>query len=222
MNARRFFAGAGVFAVAGVAAAISYRHQQHLAATHGQPEALAIIWPLCVDGLVASTGIAIANDRASGDLPRIWALVGFWLGVTVSVVTNWLATAGGLTNHGISAFPAVAFLLAIESLTGRPRPRTVAATVPDAVAVRAGAVAVRQDTRETAARTLVGAEDTAPVPALSKADRMRRTYAEALASGQRMTHRDLAEATGADLSHARRVHGRLVRDYATTAAPSGA
>ncbi len=121
--ARRFFTAAGVAAVAAVAGLLSYRHQQSLAFAHGQPEALSIVWPLCVDGLVASTGIAIATDRAEGYRPRLWALTGFWLGVVVSVLTNWLATEGGLINHGVSAFPALAFLVAVESLSAKPRPR---------------------------------------------------------------------------------------------------
>jgi len=225
---RRFWAGAGVFAVAVVAAAISYRHQQHLAATHGQPEALAIIWPLCVDGLVASCGIAIATDRASGALPRLWAVVGFWLGVSVSVATNWLATEGGLTNHGVSAFPAVAFLIAVESLTGKPRPRRVPATVPALAPVTAPAAqpvpalaavapvmaAVGQASVPDATQTQAVPVPDLAVPATSKADRMRQLYADARTAGQRLTHRELAEATGSDLSHARRVHRAIVRDYA--------
>ena len=137
MNARRFFTAAGVVAVAGVAGAISYRHQEHLAATHGQGS-LAAIWPLCVDGLVTVTALAISTDRAAGHRARLWALVGFWIGVSVSVVTNWLATSGGVINHAVSAFPALAFLLAIESLSSQPRPakpsREIAKPVGDSEA----------------------------------------------------------------------------------------
>lgn len=219
---RRFFTAAGVFAVAAVAAAISYRHQQHLSATHGQPMALALVWPLCVDGLVASCGIAIAADRAGGYLPRVWALVGFWLGVAVSILTNWLATTGGLVNHGISAFPAVAFLISMESLTGRPRVRRALAVVPvpvaepshEAAPVPTPALDAPEPTPATE-ETLAPAQDTMPV---SKADRMRAMYAEALAAGRRLSHADLAEATGSDLSHARRIHRTLVRDTAEAVA----
>jgi len=129
MSARRFFTAAGVVAVAGVAGAISYRHQEHLAATHGQGS-LAAIWPLCVDGLIVVTSIAISTDRAAGFRARLWAVAGFWIGVLVSVTTNWLATSGGIVNHAISAFPALAFLLAIESLSSKPRePKTPTVSV---------------------------------------------------------------------------------------------
>lgn len=121
MTARRFFTALGILAVTAVAGAISYRHQSELALHNGQPALLAAIWPLCVDGLVAVCGIAISTDRAGGYRPRVWALVGFWTGVLVSVATNWLATPGGLIAHAVSAFPAVAFLVAVETLSGKPR-----------------------------------------------------------------------------------------------------
>lgn len=126
MKARRFFTALGIFAVTAVAGAISYRHQSALAMHHGQPHALAAVWPLCVDGLVMSCGIAIATDRATGLRPRPWALIGFWLGVAVSVATNWLATTGGLVAHGVSAFPAIAFLISVEALSSKPRQARVA------------------------------------------------------------------------------------------------
>jgi Protein of unknown function (DUF2637) len=133
MNARRFFTASGVVAVAGVAGAISYRHQEHLAATHGQGS-LAIIWPVCIDGLVTVTALAISADRADGYRARAWALVGFWVGVVVSVTTNWMASSGGVINHGVSAFPALAFLLAVESLSSKPRTLKGVTDVPAAPA----------------------------------------------------------------------------------------
>ena len=122
MNARKVTSVAGVVAVALVAAAISYDHQQHLAATHGQPALLAAIWPLCTDGMIASCATTVALDRAGGFRPRTWAVSGFWLGVAVSILTNWLATSGGVIAHGVCAFPALAFLITIEALSSRPRP----------------------------------------------------------------------------------------------------
>jgi hypothetical protein len=163
MTARRLFTALGVIAVAAVAGGISYRHQQHLAATHGQPHGLSLIWPLCVDGLVTVTALAISTDRAAGLRPRPWALVGFWVGVVVSVVTNWLATSGGLINHGVSAFPALAFLLAVESLSSKPRaPKTAPAMAsPETVnAAEFAAVAVNAVTVKNAPETEPMAEPT--------------------------------------------------------------
>jgi hypothetical protein len=119
---RRFWTVLGLVAVTSVAGAISYEHQSSLALHHGQQYWLAKSWPACVDGLVLVTGLAIADDRSQGMRARLWALSGFWLGVVISVVTNSAATSGGILNHGISAFPAVAFLIAVESLSSKPRP----------------------------------------------------------------------------------------------------
>lgn len=44
----------------------------------------------------------------------------------------------------------------------------------------------------------------------TKVEAMRRAFKEALAAGRTPDHRELAQAAGADLSHARRVHRRLV------------
>ena len=116
-------------AVATVAAVLSYEHQRILATDHGQPDLLAALWPLAVDGLILACGIQVATDRAAGYHSRLWALLGFWLGVIVSVAANALATPGGIVARMISAFPAVALLIAVESLTTRPRRKRTAETV---------------------------------------------------------------------------------------------
>ncbi len=123
MTVRRWAAGAGVAAVAIVAGVISYSHQRHLAATHGQNETAAAIFPLAVDGLILACGVMVTVDRSGGFKPRVWAVVGFWLGVVGSVWANASATTGDSTARIISAFPAVALLIAVETLTSRPKKR---------------------------------------------------------------------------------------------------
>jgi hypothetical protein len=121
MTARRLAAGTGVAAVATVAAVMSYEHQRVLASTHGQPDLLAALWPIAVDGLILACGVQLATDRAGGHAPRLWSVIGFWLGVVVSVAANALATPGGVVDRSISAFPAVALLITVEALTTRPK-----------------------------------------------------------------------------------------------------
>lgn len=120
---RRAAAGTGVFAVAVVAAMISYAHQKQLAADHGQTGILADVWPLGVDGLILGCGIMVATDRLRGYHPRPWALIGFWLGVVVSIASNALAGNAGILARAISAFPAIALLIAVEALTTGPTRR---------------------------------------------------------------------------------------------------
>jgi hypothetical protein len=171
---------AGVVAVALVAAAISYDHQNHLAATHGQPPILAAIWPLCTDGMIASCATTVALDRAGGFRPRAWAVSGFWLGVAVSILTNWLATSGGLIAHGVSAFPALAFLITIEALSSKPKSRKMAASVvTEAPAVTLSGVGIEPHPTPTVAAKPVAVRR---VPAAAKkttttADRIARAWA---------------------------------------------
>ncbi|MBA3488731.1 MAG: DUF2637 domain-containing protein [Longispora sp.] len=134
MSIRRVAAGAGVAAVAAVAGVISYSHQRHLAATHGQNDLVAAIWPLAVDGLILACGVMVTTDRTGGYRPRTWAVAGFWLGVAVSVWANWIATTGDATARAISAFPAVALLIAVETLTSRPKRRQEAVTASEIAA----------------------------------------------------------------------------------------
>lgn len=119
-NVRAIAAGLGVGGVAVVAGLVSYHHQRHLAGLHGQTDMLAAVWPLSVDGLVLATAVQIATDRARGLSPRIWSVIGFWLGVAVSIICNALAAAPDLISRAISAWPALAVFLAIEALTTRP------------------------------------------------------------------------------------------------------
>lgn len=151
MKARRVFVMTGVVAVTLVAAAISYRHQSTLALHHGQAYPWAAIYPLSVDGLIATTGALVSSDRSDGFRPRPWAVVGFWIGVAVSVAANWLAVdGGGIVAHGLSAFPALAFLIDVEAMSQKPRRR---------------ARPVKGDAPETTAR-VSGTPTTPPAPAV--------------------------------------------------------
>ncbi|MGW1062871.1 DUF2637 domain-containing protein [Micromonospora rubida] len=52
--------------------------------------------------------------------------------------------------------------------------------------------------------------DSEDEPRLTKVQLMELAFAQAVAEGRKVDHRELARVTGADLSHARRVHGRLL------------
>ena len=91
--------------------------------------------------------------------------------MAVSVLTNWLATPGGLVNHGVSAFPALAFLVAVESLSAKPRPRRSAEAATEAEVVTASATAPAEPGKvaEPAA--------TAPPVSATTAERVRHAAA---------------------------------------------
>lgn len=124
---------AGVAAVAGIAAYASYTHMRELAIEHGQPQLVAALLPVSVDGMLIVATLVMREDRGNGLKVRVWAWIAFILGVAASVVANVLAAADDITSRVISAWPAIALLLVIEVLaTGRKVAELPAEVVPPA------------------------------------------------------------------------------------------
>jgi hypothetical protein len=151
---------------------------------------------------VTVPAIAIATDRAVGFRPRQWAVAGFWVGGAVSVLTNWLATSGGIVNHGVSAFPALAFLLAVESLSSKPR-----AAKPSTI-VEVSTVTERQPITATPSASDVMVEQVAAPSVTSKGPRRSHSAAvKVRAAAKRMPDATPAQAAakaGVSESRARR------------------
>jgi Protein of unknown function (DUF2637) len=141
---RRMTAGA-VLVVAAIAAVVSYVHIYHLTVTHGQPEPVAMLMPLSVDGTVATASSAMFWAARSG-LSAPWlARVMLGLGVAATLGANAAyGAAYGVTGELLSGWPGIAFVGSVEialSMVRRTRkrapvvskavPETVPATVPD-------------------------------------------------------------------------------------------
>jgi hypothetical protein len=104
----------------------SFGHQYDVARMAHQPREFAAVLPFSVDGLLLACSVAMAEDKAEGRRPRLWAVVGFWIGALVSVAANvasvivhfgldWLAI-------GVSAWPPFALLITVEVLSRKGRP----------------------------------------------------------------------------------------------------
>lgn len=128
MSTRRAASTIGATAVAIIAAVASYSHMRSVAIDYGQPEMIATLLPLSVDGLVIVGAAAIGDGRA-----RSWsAWVAFLAGVGASIAANVLAARPEAIARIISAWPAVALLLVVEVLTRSGR----GAAQQDAAAAR--------------------------------------------------------------------------------------
>lgn len=224
MKFRRFLSALGILAVTIVAASISYRHQFELAYTHGQPPVLAAMWPGAVDGLLAATSVAISTDRAGGFRPRLWALYGFWIGVTVSVLANYLATPGGIVNHGVSAFPAIAFVIAVEALSSKPRPRKSSAPVKPAQATGAPLTPPAPGVgvpRAAAVKTLPAGE--IPAPAVTVTKRVPAAAKRPPSNAQKVAKAaaNSPDATAVELARRLRLSESTVRRHLTPPVPAG-
>lgn len=121
--------------VAGVAAYVSYGHIAEVARLAHQPEGLAKVLPLSVDGLMLIATLAMAEDKAADRKSRAWARVAFWTGAIVSVAANIAST---LVHYGpeplalaVAGWAPIALLLAIEVVArpGKPNAHPVATQV---------------------------------------------------------------------------------------------
>jgi Protein of unknown function (DUF2637) len=123
---RRVASLAGALIVATIAALASYSHMRGLAMRYGQPELIADLLPVSVDGMMVTATVALGDGRRY----RWSAWLAFWTGVAASVIANVLAAQPSGIARCISAWPAVAFLLVVEVITrgGRTRPHDVAST----------------------------------------------------------------------------------------------
>jgi DNA-binding XRE family transcriptional regulator len=113
MTVRRFASLAGALVVATIAALGSYAHMRAVALVYGQPELIADLLPVSVDGMMAVATVALGDGRRN----RWSAWLAFWTGVAASVMANVLAAEPSVIARCISAWPAVAFVLVVEVIT---------------------------------------------------------------------------------------------------------
>ena len=142
----RFATAAVVCAVAAFAAVVSYSHIYGLGRAHGQDGTPARLLPLSVDGLILAASLVLLHEARNGRAaPRLARLM-LWLGIAATVGANIAFGARyGLLGALISAWPAVAFIGAVEIATQQvrrarvPRAATIGSAVPGDVeqAVRA-------------------------------------------------------------------------------------
>ena len=111
----RFATAAVVCAVAGFAAVVSYSHIYDLGHAHGQDGTAARLLPLSVDGLILAASLVLLHEARNGRSAPALARLMLWLGISATVGANIAYGARfGLLGALISAWPAVAFIGAVE------------------------------------------------------------------------------------------------------------
>ena len=129
----RLATAAVVCAVAAFAAVVSYSHIYGLGRVHGQDGTAARLLPLSVDGLILAASLVLLHEaRNDRDAPALARFM-LWLGVSATIGANIAYGAGyGLLGALISAWPAVAFIGAVEIAMQQVRrarvPRAVTGT----------------------------------------------------------------------------------------------
>lgn len=104
-----------VMIVAIFAALVSYTHIRDLAMTNGYDAYTASILPLSVDGLIVGTSFMLVS-ASRAVLRASVARFGLWLGIVGTVLANVAyGLPHGLVGSTVSAWPAVAFIVAVEA-----------------------------------------------------------------------------------------------------------
>lgn len=104
-----------VATVSGIAAVVSYSHIQHVSITHGQTSLDAALMPVSVDGLILAasmTAFYASRNRLTVPFLARFALA---LGIGATIAANCLfGISHGWLGATISAWPAIAFIFAVE------------------------------------------------------------------------------------------------------------
>jgi hypothetical protein len=170
----RFLTAAVVCAVAAFAAVVYYSHIYGLGRAHGQDGTAARLLPLSVDGLILASSLVLLHEARNGrDAPRLARFM-LWLGIGATVGANIAYGAGyGLLGALISAWPAVAFIGAVE-------------------------IAMQQVRRARGPRAAISGPAVPAVPAVpgDVEQAVRAAYAASVAAGQPLSQRAMAERFG--------------------------
>ena len=167
----RFTTAAVVCAVAAFAAVVTYSHIYGLGRAHGQDGTAARLLPLSVDGLILAASLVLLHEARNGrDAPGLARFM-LWLGIGATIGANIAYGAGyGLLGALISAWPAVAFIGAVE-------------------------IAMQQVRRARGPRAATSGPAVPAVPG-DVEQAVRAAYAASVAAGQPLSQRAMAERFG--------------------------
>ena len=167
----RFTTAAVVCAVAAFAAVVSYSHIYGLGRAHGQDGTAARLLPLSVDGLILAASLVLLHEARNGRHAPGLARFMLWLGIGATIGANVAYGAGyGLLGALISAWPAVAFIGAVE-------------------------IAMQQVRRARAPQAATGGPDVPEMPG-DVEQAVRAAYVASVAAGQPLSQRAMADRFG--------------------------
>lgn len=111
-----------VVALGGIAAYSSYRHIRDVAVAHGESGATAALLPVCVDGMLLVSSLALLDAARRGQRPPGLGKAALGLGVAATVVANVLhGLPHGPIGAVVSAWPAITLVTVVELTMGMIR-----------------------------------------------------------------------------------------------------
>lgn len=106
-----------VFAVAAVAALLSYWHAVTVVGQHGEPGVYGHLYPATIDGLIVASSMVLLDAARHHLKAPILAWILLMAGITATLTANVLdGIAGGFWGSIIAAWPALAFMGAYEMI----------------------------------------------------------------------------------------------------------
>ena len=116
-KAIRYSTIGAVSVVALVAAFVSYRHALTVVRAHGESGALALAYPLTIDGMIYASSMVLLNAARRG-LDRPWlAYAALGMGIAATLAANVAAgLAYGPVGALVAAWPAPALVISYELL----------------------------------------------------------------------------------------------------------
>lgn len=113
----------GVGAAAGF---VSWQHLSELGKKIGATEESAFLTPFTIDGMILAGTLELRQARIEKRPAKVWAYVAVLIGVVGTIAGNVRAArAGDLTAQLYFAAPALAFLVSVEVLFGKPLSRNL-------------------------------------------------------------------------------------------------
>lgn len=104
-----------VSVVALVAAFVSYRHALTVVRAHGESGALALAYPLTIDGLIYAASMVLLNAARQGTQAHWLAYAALGLGIAATLAVNVAAgLAYGPVGALVAAWPAPPWLSAMS------------------------------------------------------------------------------------------------------------
>ncbi|MBL7498268.1 DUF2637 domain-containing protein [Frankia sp. CNm7] len=107
---------AAVLTVAGIAAAVSYKHMHGVALEHGEDPVAAAIIPISVDGLIVAASLTLLADSRAGRRRTWLPYTLLVLGSAASLAANVMHAEPTLAARIIAAWPPLALIGAYELL----------------------------------------------------------------------------------------------------------
>jgi len=101
--------------VATATAYTSWQHIVHVGTKAGEP--VAVLLPVAIDGMMINSTVMAAVDRFRNRATRVWAVIGLWLGSSLTLTFNVSSAYDrGVVAMAIAAVYAVALLVTVETM----------------------------------------------------------------------------------------------------------